>query len=61
VATGPVAPDRPLGIACGRGGRRGGHLGARRQPRVPERALTGLLGVLAVGVGLVYVGQGALA
>lgn len=53
-ATGPVAPDWSLGIACGVGGLAGGWLGASLQPRIPERALRLLLGVLAVGLAALY-------
>jgi len=35
----------------------GGYIGAQIQPRLPERALRLLLGVLAVAVGLLYVAQ----
>lgn len=58
VTSGPVAPDWPVGIACGLGGLVGGYLGARLQPRVPERALRLLLGGLACAVGALYVVQG---
>lgn len=53
-ATGPVAPDWSLGIACGLGGLLGGWLGASLQPRIPERALRTLLGVLAIGLAAFY-------
>lgn len=58
VAPGPVAPDWPVGIACGLGGLVGGYLGARLQPHLPERGLRLLLGVLAAAVGALYLGQG---
>ncbi|MFI8424049.1 sulfite exporter TauE/SafE family protein [Streptomyces sp. NPDC085479] len=54
AASGHVAPDWWLGLACGMGGLVGGYLGARLQPRLPERALRLLLGVLAGGVGAMY-------
>ncbi|MFF5314770.1 sulfite exporter TauE/SafE family protein [Streptomyces massasporeus] len=57
VSTGDVAPDWWLGLACGTGGLIGGYLGARLQPRLPERALRLLLGTLAAAVGALYAGQ----
>ncbi|MFD6276123.1 TSUP family transporter [Streptomyces sp. NPDC060209] len=54
TATGDIAPDWALGLACGLGGLCGGYLGARLQPRLPETALRLLLGVLALGIGLLY-------
>ena len=51
---GKIAPNWPIGLACGVGGLAGGYLGARLQPFVPERALRLLLGCLAVGVGALY-------
>ena len=57
VADGSIAPDWPIGIACGLGGLLGGYLGAQLQPHLPERALRLLLGVLAVGVGVLYLVQ----
>ncbi|MFD9292497.1 sulfite exporter TauE/SafE family protein [Streptomyces sp. NPDC060030] len=54
TATGDIAPDWALGLACGLGGLCGGYLGARLQPRLPEKALRLLLGVLALGIGLLY-------
>lgn len=56
-ATGPVAPDWSLGIACGLGGLAGGWLGASLQPRIPERVLRVLLGVLAIGLAVFYLVQ----
>lgn len=35
-ADGSIAPDVPIGIACGLGGAFGGYLGAQLQPRFPE-------------------------
>ncbi len=58
LADGSVAPDWPIGIACGTGGLIGGYLGARLQPRLPEKALQVLLGGLAVGIGSLYLLQG---
>jgi uncharacterized membrane protein YfcA len=51
---GHIAPDWPIGIATGLGGLIGGYLGARLQPRLPEQALRVMLGVLAAGVGCLY-------
>ncbi|MFI2782540.1 TSUP family transporter [Streptomyces sp. ALB3] len=59
TATGDIAPDWALGLACGLGGLCGGYLGARLQPRLPETALRLLLGVLALGIGLLYAVQAA--
>ncbi|MGI5378805.1 sulfite exporter TauE/SafE family protein [Streptomyces sp. CA-251387] len=52
-----IAPDWLLGLACGLGGLTGGYLGARLQPRLPERFLRLLLGTLAAAVGALYVGS----
>lgn len=57
VAHGPVAPDWAVGTACGLGGLAGGYLGARLQPRLPERALRVLLGLAALAVGGLYLVQ----
>lgn len=57
TAPGPVAPDWATGLLCGIGGLAGGYLGARLQPRVPERALRALLGLLAIGLALTYLVQ----
>ncbi|MFF3837801.1 sulfite exporter TauE/SafE family protein [Streptomyces sp. NPDC001930] len=54
TSSGDIAPDWRLGLACGLGGLVGGYLGARLQPRLPERALRLLLGVLAVATGAFY-------
>lgn len=54
TAEGSVAPDWPLGIACGLGGLVGGYLGAHLQPRLPETFLRLLLGALAAAVGAFY-------
>ncbi|MGP3974397.1 sulfite exporter TauE/SafE family protein [Streptomyces sp. 8N114] len=57
VSSGDVAPDWWLGLACGTGGLIGGYLGARLQPRLPERALRLLLGTLATALGTLYAAQ----
>lgn len=57
TAAGSIAPDWPVGIACGVGGLIGGYVGAFLQPRLPEKGLRILLGGLAVGVGLMYLIQ----
>jgi uncharacterized membrane protein YfcA len=57
TATGSIAPDWAVGIACGTGGLIGGSLGARVQSAVPETVLRNLLGALAVAVGLIYLVQ----
>ncbi|MEU0944073.1 sulfite exporter TauE/SafE family protein [Streptomyces canus] len=57
VSTGDVTPDWRLGLACGAGGLIGGYLGARLQPRLPERALRLLLGGLAAALGALYAAQ----
>ncbi|MER5730158.1 sulfite exporter TauE/SafE family protein [Streptomyces sp. NPDC002138] len=54
TGAGGIAPHWFLGLACGLGGLIGGYLGARLQPRLPEKALRLLLGVLAAGVGALY-------
>ncbi|MES5820732.1 sulfite exporter TauE/SafE family protein [Streptomyces sp. RG80] len=57
VNSGDIAPDWWLGIACGTGGLLGGYLGARLQPRLPERALRLTLGALASALGALYATQ----
>jgi uncharacterized membrane protein YfcA len=56
-APGSIAPDWSLGVCAGVGGLAGGWLGASLQPRVPERALRTLLGVLALALAGLYVVQ----
>jgi uncharacterized membrane protein YfcA len=57
VKTGTIAPDWPVGFACGLGGLCGGYLGAHLQPRLPERGLRVLLGILAMALGVAYLIQ----
>ena len=54
---GDIAPNWPLGLLCGFGGLIGGYLGARLQPRLPEKALRLVLGTLAVALAVVYLVQ----
>ena len=58
--SGAIAPDWPLGAACGLGGLLGGYLGASLQPRLPEQLLRTLLGLLAIGLAVAYAIQVAL-
>lgn len=57
VADGSVAPDWSIGIACGLGGLVGGYLGALLQPHLPEVLLRLGLGVVAIGIGVLYLVQ----
>ncbi|MBT1093533.1 sulfite exporter TauE/SafE family protein [Streptomyces sp. Tu102] len=57
MSSAAVAPDWPLGLACGTGGLLGGYLGARLQPHLPETALCLLLGALAASLGMLYATQ----
>jgi uncharacterized membrane protein YfcA len=52
---GSIAPNWPLGLACGLGGLIGGYLGARLQPRMPDRALRLLLALVAIALGALYI------
>lgn len=54
---GAIAPNWTLGLACGVGGLIGGYAGARLQPRLPERGLRILLGVIAVALAVTYLVQ----
>jgi uncharacterized membrane protein YfcA len=56
-AGGTIAPAWVLGLACGLGGLAGGYVGARVGRRLPERALTLLLGVTAAALAVFYVVQ----
>jgi uncharacterized membrane protein YfcA len=58
-ASGSIAPDWPLGVACGLGGLFGGYLGASLQPRLPEELLRTLLGLLAISLAVLYAVQAA--
>ena len=58
-ASGSIAPDWSLGVACGLGGLCGGYLGASLQPRMPERLLRTLLGLLAISLAVLYAVQAA--
>lgn len=57
VRSGDIGPDWTVGLLCGLGGLVGGYLGAHLQPRVPERTLRHLLGIVAIGVAAVYIVQ----
>jgi uncharacterized membrane protein YfcA len=50
----PIGPDWTVGVSAGIGGLVGSYTGARLQPRLPERALRRLLGLLALGIALRY-------
>lgn len=52
-----IAPNWPLGLACGAGGLIGGYIGARLQPRVADRALRLLLAVVAIALAALYIAQ----
>ena len=51
---GSIAPDWPLGLLCGVGGLAGGYLGARLQPRLPEKALRLMLAAVATALAVLY-------
>jgi uncharacterized membrane protein YfcA len=57
TTTGAIAPHWALGLLCGAGGLIGGYLGARLQPRLPERTLRILLGALAIALAAYYLTQ----
>ena len=50
-------PDWLIGITAGVGGLLGGYAGASLQPRIPQRALRVMLGVLACGLAVAYLLQ----
>jgi uncharacterized membrane protein YfcA len=52
-----IAPNWPLGLACGAGGLIGGYIGAWLQPRVADRALRLLLAVVAIALAALYIAQ----
>lgn len=56
---GSIAPDWPLGLACGLGGLIGGYIGARLQARVPDQALRLLLSAIALALAVLYIAQAA--
>jgi uncharacterized protein len=51
---GSITPDWGIGVALGLGGLLGGYLGARAQPRLPDRVIRRTLGVLVVAIGARY-------
>jgi uncharacterized protein len=57
TTTGDIAPNWLLGLSCGLGGLIGGYIGARLQPRVPERALRLTLGMLAITLAGLYLAE----
>jgi uncharacterized membrane protein YfcA len=54
TTSGAIAPEWSVGLVCGLGGLIGGYVGARLQPRLPERGLRLLLGLVAAAVGVAY-------
>jgi uncharacterized protein len=52
-----IAPEWAIGVLAGVGGLIGGYLGAWMQPKVPERVLRVVLGILALATALLYVWQ----
>ncbi|GAA4604745.1 putative membrane protein YfcA [Actinoplanes octamycinicus] len=61
TTSGDIAPHWLLGLLCGAGGLIGGYLGARLQPRLPERTLRLLLGTLATALAVLYLIQATTA
>jgi uncharacterized membrane protein YfcA len=57
TTTGDIAPNWLLGLSGGLRGLVGGYVGAHLQPWLPETALRLLLGILALGVGVLYAVQ----
>lgn len=49
-----LTPDWGVGISIGLGGLVGSYFGASIQPRIPERTLRRILGVLAIGIAATY-------
>ena len=60
-ASAAADPVWTVGVCAGLGGLVGGDLGARLQPRFPQRGLTLLLGSLAIAIAVLYVGQAVAA
>ena len=54
----PAAPNWTIGLALGLGGLAGSLAGARLQPHLPERGLTGLLAVLVTAVAMAQLLRG---
>src|SRR5258708_3375546 len=54
---GSIAPDWPLGLACGAGGLVGGYADAWLPPRVPDKALRLLLAAVAIALPALYIAQ----
>lgn len=52
-----ITPAWSIGLTAGAGGLIGGYLGARLQPRIPERLLRAGLGLLAAGTAIGYLAQ----
>lgn len=52
-----IAPNWAIGISAGIGGLVGGYLGAALQPRLPERSLRVILGILAIATAILYIAQ----
>ena len=59
LTTSAADPIWTVGICAGLGGLLGGYVGARLQPHLPQRALTLLLGAMAIGIAAAYVAQAA--
>lgn len=55
---GTIAPDWVLGLAMGASGLAGSYLGAHVQPRVPDRLIRRVLGVLVVAIAVRYLVEG---
>ena len=59
LTTSAADPIWTVGICAGLGGLLGGYVGAWLQPHLPQRALTLLLGAMAIGIAAAYVAQTA--